>query len=66
MMANDLLDSRLEGRLFSIGDRLYLVVAVDGQRGFARTTTKQGAATRIVDFPIPEVRWRLFMEPEPA
>jgi|GEM_PF-7025049 len=65
-MANDLFDTRLEGRLFSIDDRLYLVVSVDGQRGFARTTTKQGAAIRIVDFPIPEVRWRLFMAPEPA
>ncbi|MCR9259128.1 MAG: hypothetical protein NXH95_05370 [Pseudomonadaceae bacterium] len=65
-MANDLLDSRLEGRLFNIDEHLYLVVSIDGERGFARTTTKQGAATRIVDFPIPEVRWRLFMEPEPA
>ena len=65
-MANELLDSRLEGRLFSIGDRLYLVVAIDAARGFARTTTRQGVATRIVDFPIPEVRWRLLMEPEPS
>jgi hypothetical protein len=65
-MANNLFDARLEGRLFTIDDQLYLVVSIDGQRGFARTTTKQGAATRIVDFPIPEVRWRLLMEPEPA
>jgi hypothetical protein len=65
-MVNELLDSRLEGRLFSIGDRLYMVVSIDIERGFAHTTTKQGAATRIVDFPIPEVRWRLLMEPEPS
>ena len=65
-MANNLFDARLEGRLFTIDDQLYLVVSIDGQRGFARTTTKQGAATRSVDFPIPEVRWRLLMEPEPA
>jgi hypothetical protein len=65
-MTNLLLDSRLEGRLFCIDEQLYLVVSIDVERGFARTTTKQGAATRIVYFPIPEVRWRLLMEPEPS
>ena len=49
------LANRLEGRLFSAEGRLYLVVAVDTQSGFARVSYRADGKQQISEMLISDV-----------
>ena len=60
------LEHRLCGRVFPCGDRLFLVVSVNPNEGLARVSYRSNGATRLVDFPIPEILYWLIREREAA
>ena len=53
------LASRLEGRLFADEGRLYLVIDVDTEAGFARVSYRADGQQQVAQIPISEVSLRL-------
>ena len=53
------LASRFEGRLFSAGGRLHLVIDVDTDSGFARVSYRGNGEQKIVQMPISELGARI-------
>jgi hypothetical protein len=53
------LANRFEGRLFSEEGRLYFVLDVDTESGFARVSCRMDGEQRVIQMPISEVSLRL-------
>ena len=61
MQLNDTpLASRMEGRLFALEGRLYLVVEVNTQTQTARVSCRANGKHRVFDMPVAEVASRLY------
>ncbi len=56
------LEQNLAGRLMRFQDRLYLILDVDSDSGFARLSCRRNGIQQIVKFTIPEVLWWLSQE----